>query len=266
MNRSPTHQNTYSAQNLTARETTIGHNYHHTPLMIWISIAFFMLAGCDFSSSASEIIGSGSQPKSDAVNNDAAPLTDTGLTILFLGDSLTEGYDLFPEQSYPSLVGEHFKADGKKVTIVNAGISGDTTLGGLNRFKWYLENKPYSVNILFLALGANDGLRGLPLATAYQNLREIIVLAKKNNIKVVLAGIEVPPNYGKEYTANFRNIYNSLQNEYSLTRMPFLLKDVAGIAELNLEDGIHPNAEGYIIIAKNVYATLKPVVEANLSQ
>ncbi len=197
-------------------------------------------------------------------NTSNPAITETGLTLLFLGDSLTEGYELSPAESYPMLVKEQFQNAGLNVEVINAGLSGDTTLGGLNRFQWYLSNKPFKLDFLFLALGANDGLRGLPLATAEANLRELIKLAQQANIEVVLAGMEIPPNYGKAYSQQFSAMYTKLATDFSLVLMPFLLTDVAGNASLNLPDGFHPNAAGYRIIATNVYLVLSPLITKHI--
>jgi acyl-CoA thioesterase-1 len=176
-------------------------------------------------------------------------------TIVFLGDSLTEGYGLSKEEAFPSLVEEMIKKDLKKdVTVINAGVSGSTTSDGLSRLKWYMKKKP---SLVFVALGANDGLRGLDLSKSQKNLEEIIEYAQNSNAKVLLAGMLIPPNYGPEYSERFKNMYQELKSKYNLKTMPFLLKGVAGEKELNLADGIHPNAEGHKIIAENVFIFLK---------
>eukprot|EP01022_Parablepharisma_sp_SALTPOND_P027028 TRINITY_DN65526_c0_g1_i1.p1 TRINITY_DN65526_c0_g1~~TRINITY_DN65526_c0_g1_i1.p1 ORF type:complete len:413 (+),score=30.55 TRINITY_DN65526_c0_g1_i1:118-1239(+) len=147
------------------------------------------------------------------------------------------------------------KKDLKKdVTVINAGVSGSTTSDGLSRLKWYMKKKP---SLVFVALGANDGLRGLDLEKSQKNLEEIIEYAKNSNAKVLLAGMLIPPNYGPEYSESFKKMYQELKKKYDLKTMPFLLKGVAGEKELNLADGIHPNAEGHKIIAENVFIFLK---------
>lgn len=176
-------------------------------------------------------------------------------TILFLGDSLTEGLGVNKQEAYPFLVGELIKDKLKKdVGIINGGVSGSTTSDGLSRLKWYLRKKP---DIVFIALGANDGLRGLNLEQSEKNLEKIIEVTKKSGAKVLLAGMLIPPNYGKEYSQKFKQMYLKLKDKYSLKTMPFLLLDVAGVQELNQRDGIHPNTKGHKIIAKNVYRFLK---------
>lgn len=176
-------------------------------------------------------------------------------TILFLGDSLTEGYGLNKEEAYPKLVQDLIASELKKdVQIINGGVSGSTTSDGLNRLKWYLRKKP---DLIFIALGANDGLRGLNLQKSQENLEKIIEHAKKSNAKVLLAGMLIPPNYGPKYSEDFKNMYEKVKLKYNLRTMPFLLVDVAGVVELNQKDGIHPNEKGHQIIARNVFEFLK---------
>lgn len=176
-------------------------------------------------------------------------------TILFLGDSLTEGYGIKKEDAFPSLVEKMIYAKlKKKVNIINGGVSGSTTNDGIARLKWYLKRKP---NLLFLALGANDGLRGLKVDTSKANIQSIIDHAQKNKIKVLLAGMLMPPNYGQEYTEKFKNMYIELQESNRLKSMPFLLEGIAGKKEYNQRDGIHPNEEGHKIIARKVFTFIK---------
>jgi acyl-CoA thioesterase-1 len=176
-------------------------------------------------------------------------------TILFLGDSLTEGLGVTKEDAFPKLVETMIQTELKKdVTIINAGVSGSTTSDGLDRLKWYLKKKP---SLIFLALGANDGLRGLDLKQSQENLEEIIKYAQESNAKVLLAGMLIPPNYGPQYSENFRKMYEQLKDKYKLKSMPFLLDQVAGNKNLNQRDGIHPNEQGHKIIAKNVFEFIK---------
>lgn len=175
-------------------------------------------------------------------------------TILFLGDSLTEGYRLPKENSYPSLVQNKFKADGIVVKVINGGVSGSTTADGLNRLKWYMKKNP---DIMVLALGANDGLRGFKISKTKENLLKIIKHAQDKGVKVLLMGMLMPPNFGPQYTLDFKNMYIEIKDEKETPFLPFLLKGVAGIRELNLADGIHPNEKGYKIIAKEVYKFVK---------
>lgn len=178
--------------------------------------------------------------------------------IIFLGDSLTEGYGIDQENAYPALLQKKFDEKEKNlVELINAGISGSTSASGISRVKWFLKAKPYAI---FLALGANDGLRGLELPKTEKNLKEIIELAKENGIKVWLAGMMLPTNYGEDYRKNFQKMYEKLAKEYKLPFYPFLLKDVGGVSELNIADGIHPNEKGHQIIARDLY----PFIQENL--
>ncbi|MCP4971392.1 MAG: arylesterase [Arcobacter sp.] len=176
-------------------------------------------------------------------------------TILFLGDSLTEGLGVSKESAYPNLVQNLIQTKlNKNIKTINAGVSGSTTNDGLSRLKWYLKRKP---DIIFVALGVNDGLRGLDLKQSQKNLEEIINYALKSKAKVLLAGMLIPPNYGPKYSQDFKEMYENIQSKYNLKFMPFLLKNVAGVQKLNQADGIHPNEKGHKIIAKEVYEFLK---------
>lgn len=176
-------------------------------------------------------------------------------TILFLGDSLTEGLGVNKNDSFPNLVYTMIQAKLKKtVSIINGGVSGSTTSDGLSRLKWYLRKKP---DLIFIALGANDGLRGLDLKQSKKNLEKIIQLSLKSNAKVLLAGMLIPPNYGIKYSKEFENMYKELKEKYKLKTMPFLLDGVAGEKDLNQKDGIHPNKKGHMHIAKNVFEFIK---------
>lgn len=183
---------------------------------------------------------------------------DSRPKIVALGDSLTAGLGLLEAQAYPALLQQKIDADGYAFEVVNAGVSGDTSAGGLRRLDWALEG---DVRILILALGANDGLRGLPVADMKQNLSRIIERAKEENIVVILAGMEAPPNYGADYTAAFRRVYPDLAKEHGVRLLPFLLDNVAGDTALNQSDGIHPNARGAQIIADGIWVVLQPVLD-----
>lgn len=178
--------------------------------------------------------------------------------IVFLGDSLTAGYGLAPEESVPSLTQERLEAEGYDYEVVNAGVSGDTSAGGLSRLEWSLDG---TVSVLVIELGANDGLRGLPVGPMKRNLGEIIRRAKQRNITVVLTGMEAPPNYGPLYTAEFRNAFRDLADEHEVVFVPFYLEGVAGDPRLNISDGIHPNAAGARIVSQTVWRALEPVLE-----
>ena len=177
-------------------------------------------------------------------------------TILFFGDSLTAGMGLNIEEAFPAVIQRKIDSLGLPYKVVNAGISGETTAGGKNRIDWVLNQK---VDIFVLELGANDGLRGVPLTETRRNLQAIIDIVKKKNpdTKIILAGMQIPPNLGIEYTTEFNNIFSELAAKNNLPLIPFLLENVAGIADLNQNDGIHPTAEGHKILADNTWVILK---------
>jgi len=178
--------------------------------------------------------------------------------IVVLGDSLTAGLGLLETQSYPHLLQEKIDRDGFEFEVVNAGVSGDTSAGGLRRLDWALQE---DVRIVILELGANDGLRGLAVSEMKENLGKIIEAARTRNIVVILAGMEAPPNYGAEYAASFRGAYRELALKYKVLFIPFLLDKVAGQASLNQADGIHPNPAGAAIVADTVWNVLKPLLD-----
>lgn len=176
-------------------------------------------------------------------------------TILFLGDSLTEGLGVSKENAFPNQVETMIQSElNKRIIVINGGVSGSTTSDGLARLKWYLKKRPY---LVFLALGANDGLRGLDLEQSQKNLEEIISYAQNSNAKVILAGMLLPPNYGPEYTQRFNKMYQDIKVKYKLKSMPFLIDGVAGQKEFNQKDGIHPNEKGHAYIAKKVFEFIK---------
>ena len=177
---------------------------------------------------------------------------------MFLGDSLTAGYGLDVEQSVPSLVQKQLDAEGYTYDVVNAGVSGDTSAGGLRRLDWSLDG---NVRILVVELGANDGLRGLPVAEMKQNLKTIITAAKRRGIDVLLTGMEAPPNYGSAYTSDFRRAFRDLAGEEHVALMPFYLYQVAGVPALNIADGMHPNPTGARIVEANLWRSLKPLLD-----
>lgn len=179
--------------------------------------------------------------------------------ILFYGDSLTAGYGLSPEEAFPALVEKKLNKSEKKVKVVNAGLSGETSAGGLSRIDWVLRQP---IDIFVLELGANDGLRGLPVDQTRKNLQGIIdkVKSKYPTCKIVLAGMMVPPNMGKEYTEDFRSVYPSLASKNKATLIPFILDGVGGIEKLNQADGIHPNVEGHQIISNRIVGVFEKLL------
>jgi acyl-CoA thioesterase-1 len=179
--------------------------------------------------------------------------------IAVLGDSLTAGLGVARAASYPSLLQARLDAAHLDFEVVNAGVSGDTSAGGLARLDWALDG---DVRILILALGANDGLRGLPIEELQRNLSEIVERAQARGITVIVAGMEAPPNYGRDYIVAFHKVFPALAAKYHLALVPFLLQGVAGNETLNQRDGIHPTAAGARIVADNVWAVLKPIAES----
>jgi acyl-CoA thioesterase-1 len=178
--------------------------------------------------------------------------------IVFLGDSLTAGLGLATSQAYPALIQQRLDAASLDYEVVNAGVSGDTSAGGLARLDWALEG---DVRILVVALGGNDALRALPTDQLKQNLATIIERAQARGITVVLAGMEAPPNFGRDYIVSFHKVYPELAGRYHVAFVPFLLQGVAGSDALNQRDGIHPTAEGARILADTVWAALQPLAK-----
>jgi acyl-CoA thioesterase-1 len=179
--------------------------------------------------------------------------------IVFLGDSLTAGYGLARPQaeSVPSLIQARLDAKGYRYEVINAGVSGDTSAGGLSRLNWSLDG---DVQVLVIELGANDGLRGLPVIAMKQNLDQIITRAKQRQVKVLLTGMEAPPNYGAAYTKEFRQVFADLAREHKVPFVPFYLQGVAGNPSLNISDGIHPNATGARIVEGTIWRALEPLL------
>lgn len=178
--------------------------------------------------------------------------------IVALGDSLTAGLGLLEAQSYPVLLQQRLDAEGYEYEVVNAGVSGDTSAGGLRRLDWALDG---DVRILIVALGANDGLRGLSVGEMTRNLSTIVQRAKARGVAVILAGMEAPPNYGQEYAASFRQAFREVALKERVLFIPFLLQDVAGHSELNQADGIHPNPQGAAKVADTVWTVLRPMLD-----
>ena len=179
--------------------------------------------------------------------------------VIFLGDSLTAGLGLDVRQNFPSLIQERLDREGYNVEVVNAGVSGDTSAGGLRRLEWAMSTG--DPKVLVVALGGNDGLRGLPPEQLEQNLSAIIEQGQQRGLKVILAGMEAPPNFGADYTARFRAVYPSLAKRYDVPLIPFLLEGVAGDPAYNQADGIHPNERGAQLVADLVWRTLEPALD-----
>jgi acyl-CoA thioesterase-1 len=178
--------------------------------------------------------------------------------IVFLGDSLTAGLGLAKAQSVPSLIQRRLEREGYDYEVVNQGVSGDTSAGGVSRLDWSLNG---DVRVLVLELGANDGLRGLPVESTRKNLDDIVTRAKARGVRVLLTGMEAPPNHGPVYTAEFRQIFPELARAHKVALVPFYLEGVAGIPALNQSDGIHPNVEGSAIVERTIWKHLEPLLD-----
>jgi acyl-CoA thioesterase I len=188
------------------------------------------------------------------------PLSQDAISILILGDSLTEGYgveklDAFPERLQKLL--NQTAAQNRRYLVINGGVSGATSASASSRLKWHLRAKP---SVVVIALGANDGLRGLKPSQTYKNLSDAIALARQNGVQVLLAGMKMPPNYGEAYRKEFEGVFKSLAKTHQVRLLPFLLEGVAGDPKMNLEDGIHPNAKGHEMLAKTVFRALEPLL------
>lgn len=221
----------------------------------FLILVFFMSCG---ESSQKEQKASES-PTNGSVEEQEALVADQKV-ILFFGNSLTAGMGLDPDEAFPALIQKKLDSLGLAYEAVNAGLSGETTAAGKNRVKWVLNQE---VDIFVLELGANDGLRGVPVEETQRNLQEIIDIVKQKNpeTKIVLAGMQIPPNLGPEYASEFRKIFPELAQKNEVELIPFLLEGVAGNPELNQQDGIHPTASGYKVVASNVWEILEPVIE-----
>ena len=194
-----------------------------------------------------------------AQSTDSSAVNTNRPAVLVLGDSLAAGYGVDPNEAYPALLQGKIDTAGLNFTVVNGGVSGDTTAGGLRRVNWYLRRK---TAVLILELGGNDGLRGVDPATTRSNLQAIIDTAKKTypDIKVVIAGMRMPPNLGADYTKAFENVFPEVAQTNHAALVPFLLEGVGGIPDLNQADQIHPTPEGHKIVAENVWKVLRPVL------
>ncbi|MEY3564101.1 MAG: hypothetical protein RJA23_271 [Bacteroidota bacterium] len=195
---------------------------------------------------------SASTEKKQAEEGNQVVATTANKTILFFGNSLTAGYGIDPEESFAGRIQTRLDSLKKEFRVINGGLSGETTAGGLSRLDWFLEEEPY---LFVLELGGNDGLRGIALTETKKNLLAIVdkVQAKYPNTKIILAGMQIPPNMGQEYTEEFKAIYPAVAKEKNIELIPFLLEGVAGNPDLNLPDGIHPTAEGHRIVMETLW-------------
>jgi acyl-CoA thioesterase-1 len=179
--------------------------------------------------------------------------------VVFLGDSLSAGFGVEPREAFPALVADKIRAANLPYQVENAGVSGDTTAGGLRRIDWLLQKK---IDVLVVELGGNDGLRGLPVEAMKANLQAIIDKARAKNpaVKILLSGMQIPPNLGREYAEKFRGVYQELATRNNAVLIPFLLEGVGGLRELNQPDMIHPTAAGHRLIAETVWRALEPIL------
>jgi acyl-CoA thioesterase-1 len=224
-------------------------------------VAIVFLAGCAATETPNASAGAAASAGPAADIGEVETATSTRLDrprIVALGDSLTAGLGLSQDQAYPRLLQDRLDATGLNFEVVNAGVSGDTSAGGLSRLDWALEG---DVRILIVALGGNDGLRGLPPEELGRNLATIIEIAQDRGVRVILAGMEAPPNFGAAYTAGFRSVYVDLAERFDVRLIPFLLEGVAGDPDLNQSDGIHPTEAGATVIADTLWAVLRPLAE-----
>ena len=188
------------------------------------------------------------------------PPEDSRHAVIVLGDSLTAGYGIRADEAYPALLQQKIDEAGFAYRVVNAGVSGDTSAGGKRRLDWAFQGN--QVEVLIVALGGNDGLRGLSVDEMRANLSSILEEARRRDAQVLLTGMEAPPNNGPRYTAAFRSVFSDLARDYDVVFFPFLLQDVAGVSELNQRDGIHPNPEGAKILADNLWGYLLPMLQS----
>jgi len=223
-------------------------------MQIKITVAvllFALFSACGNNSSSNRAMQATTAP---------ADSTSTEMTVLFFGDSLTAGYGLDDQsEAFPGVVQSKIDAANLHYHVVNAGVSGETSAGGKGRINWILKQR---VDVFVLELGANDGLRGIPVSETVDNLQSIIdaVKAKYPKAKLVMLGMQIPPSMGTQYTYSFKAIFPELAAKNKMALVPFLLKDVAGIPSLNQKDGIHPTAEGAKIVADNVWQVLQGVL------
>lgn len=223
-------------------------------ILVYILFSFSLLLSCSQQQNNEQSTDTETEdPKANSTGSTSKK------TIIFFGNSITAGYGLEMNQAFPALIQEKIDSLGLPYQVVNAGLSGETTASGNSRVEWVLQN---DVDIFVLELGGNDGLRGISTEETRKNLLEIIekVRAENPDVKVVIAGMQIPPNMGEEYTSKFRKIFPAVAEQKNTKLIPFLLKDVGGIQELNQPDGIHPTAEGHKIVAENVWETLQPML------
>jgi acyl-CoA thioesterase I len=223
---------------------------------VWILMAFFLLTSCG--APEEPAARSGVEPVRPAANPEAVPDPDPRPIILAFGDSLTAGYGLPPGSGYPERLQEELDKRGYAYRVVNAGVSGDTSGGGLARMAGVLQLHP---SVVILELGANDGLQGIPTESTRANLDEMISAFRKEGAQVVLAGMTLPRNFGADYVGTFEKMFPELAKKHGVTLIPFFLEGAVGHSGLMLEDGIHPNAEGYRVLTEMVLRYVEPLLK-----
>lgn len=231
--------------------------------LLFICTALLFTTACDRADNAAEAPASGNGPTSPSLSLQSPAPEASHPRVVFLGDSLTAGLGLETGEAFPALLEKQLASEGLPVTVVNAGVSGDTTAGGLRRLNWILQQEP---DVLVVCLGGNDGLRNLDVAASKENLRQIIDQAKDAGTEVLLLGMMIPTNYGPEYGEEFAAMFPALAEETGVPLVPFALEGVAGDPQLNQPDGIHPTAEGQKAIAANVIAPLRELVEKYINR
>ncbi len=234
----------------------------------WLRLAVYglllmsVVGGCDTKEPALPLDDTQSAHNVASSTFSSAPSQGLGLAgsprIVAFGNSLSAGLGVSPDQSYPAHLQNHLHEEGYHYEVINAGVSGETTTGGLRRLTWILKNQP---SIVIVELGANDALRGQPLSLMASNLTKIIEGLQEAGVEVVLAGMKIPPNYGLAYTTGFASLFERLARDHSVTLIPFFLEGVAAQKELNQADGIHPTAEGYRIVAHTVFKVIEPLLK-----
>lgn len=222
-------------------------------LLLTFAASLAFVSACGVSTAEKQALNSNERRQPPASSVSDRP------KIIAFGDSLTAGFGLTEKESYPYLLQEKLNADGYKYEVVNAGVSGETSLGGLERIDWVLEME--NVEILILELGANDLLRNVPVKNMKANLDKIIRKAKEKNVKVLFCGMLAPPTSGSDYQRDYTNAFPDLADEHKVEFLPFILENIALKKELNQADGIHPNAQGAKIMTDNVYNALKPMLK-----
>lgn len=226
----------------------------------FLKFCYFMIALLLFSCGDAKTEKTTEDVNAEEQTKDTLAITSTTKTILCFGDSITAGYGLDDsDDAYPALLQQKVDSLNLNYTVINSGVSGETSAGGKSRIDWVIQQTPA---IFILELGANDGLRGVPLSETRSNLQSIIdvVREKSPETTIILAGMQLPPNMGQDYTTEFRQLYMDLTKKNDLEFIPFILKDVGGMASLNQDDGSHPNVEGHKIVANTVWEVLKPLI------